>query len=162
MRKRVLLIAGIVFISVALSAQDFVTRFLDKRDPDTNLKCISVSPKMIQEILKKGSESENNEVLDMISELKSMQMLTSEVKGKKYYEEALDIFKKNSERFKPFGVYDNKSENYRIMVREKKGKIVELVMLVNDNNKFVVINFTGNMNRRFIDRIAYSMKIKRS
>lgn len=162
MGKRVLLIAGIVFISVALSAQDFVTRFLDKRDPDTNLKCISVSPKMIQEILKKGSESENNEVLDMISELKSMQMLTSEVKGKKYYEEALDIFKKNSERFKPFGVYDNKSENYRIMVREKKGKIVELVMLVNDNNKFVVINFTGNMNRRFIDRIAYSMKIKRS
>lgn len=158
--KRVLLIVGIIFISLALSAQDFVTHFLDKRGTDANLQCISVSPKMIQEVLKIGGNSENDEVLDMISKLKSMQMLTSEVKGKTYYEEALDILKRNSERFKPFGIYDNELENYRIMVREKKDKIVELVMLVNNNNKFAVINFTGNMSDKFIGRIADSMRIK--
>ena len=40
------------------------------------------------------------------------------------------------------------------MVRKRKNEIVELVMLVNDNNKFVVINFTGNMNDKFISRVV--------
>ena len=144
-----------MFISLAVSAQDFVTRFLDKREPDAHLICVSVSPKMMQEVLK-------IDLLDMISNLKSMQMLTSEVEGAKYFKEALGILDKNSERFKIFGSYDGNSENYRIMVRKRKNEIVELVMLVNDNNKFVVINFTGNMNDKFISRVVDSMKIKRS
>ena len=162
MMKRVLLTGWIMFISLAVSAQDFVTRFLDKREPDAHLICVSVSPKMMQEVLKIDVVEENNDLLNMISNLKSMQMLTSEVEGAKYFKEALGILDKNSERFKIFGSYDGNSENYRTMVRKRKNEIVELVMLVNDNNKFVVINFTGNMNDKFISRVVDSMKIKRS
>lgn len=151
-----------VCMSVVVSAQDFVTRFLEKRDPDANLKCISISPKMMEEVLKIDVKEENNDMLDMISNLKSMQMLISDVKGTKYFKEALAILEKNSGRFKPLISHEGNSGNCKIMVRKKKGEIVELVMLVNENNKFVVINFTGNMNDKFIGRIAESMKINRS
>ncbi len=116
----------------------------------------------MEEVLKIDIERDSNGMLDMISNLKSMQMLVSETKGKKYFREALALLKKNSERFQPLRSYKSESENCRIMVRKKNGEIVELVMLVNDNRKFVVINFTGNMNDEFIERIATSMKIERS
>lgn len=162
MMKRVLLISWILFISSVAVAQDFVARFLEKREADMNLKCISISPKMMEEVLKIDIERDSNSMLDMISNLKSMQMLVSETNGKKYFKEALALLEKNSERFQPLSSYKGESENCRIMVRKKSGEIVELVMLVNDNQKFVVINFTGNMSDEFIERITASMKIKRS
>lgn len=151
-----------MLLSTVISAQDFVTRFLDKREPDTNLKYISVSPKMMQEVLKIEIEDDKDDVMDIISNLKSMQMLSATVHSSEYFKEALNILNKNSERFSSFTSLDNDSDNYRIMIRKKNGTIVELVMLVNENNKFVVINFTGNMNDKFINRIAESVKIKRS
>ena len=54
-----------MFISLAVSAQDFVTRFLDKREPDAHLICVSVSPKMMQEVLKIDVVEENNDLLDI-------------------------------------------------------------------------------------------------
>lgn len=149
-------------MSTVISAQDFVTRFLDKREPDANLKCVSISPKMMQEVLKIDVENEKDDVMDIISNLKSMQMLSATVYSSKYFKEALNILDKNSERFKSFTSSGNDSDNYRIMIREKNGTIIELVMLVNEDNKFVVINFTGNMNDKFINRIAESVKTKRS
>ncbi|MEG2151411.1 MAG: DUF4252 domain-containing protein, partial [Bacteroidaceae bacterium] len=62
-------------LSVAISAQDFASRFLEERTDDTNLKCISISPKMMHEVLKIDVEKGNEDILDIISNLKSMQML---------------------------------------------------------------------------------------
>lgn len=160
--KSVLLIAWMIFSSMFVSAQDFASRFLDKRGPDTNLECISISPKMIREILKIEVNGDEDEVLDIISNLKSMQMLKAEVNGDKYFKEALDILDKNANRFESFLSYEDTSANFRIMVRKKKDDIIELVMLVNERNKFVVVNFTGNMNKEFITRLASSMNLKRS
>ena len=117
---------------------------------------------MIQEVLKIEVEDDKAEILDIISNLKSMQMLKADVNGEKYFKEAVSILDKNSNRFEPFLSYEDTSENYRIMVRRKKKEIIELVMLVNEHNKFVVINFTGNMNSKFITRLACSMNLKRS
>lgn len=162
MMKSVLLICWMTLLSTGISAQDFASRFLDKREPDTNLKCISISPKMMKEVLKVEVKEEDDDLMEIISNLKSMQMLTADSNGSKYYQEALVILDKNSNRFEPFLSFEDKSENYRIMIRKKKNSIIELVMVVNEDNKFVVINFTGNMNDKFITRLANSMNLKRS
>ena len=77
-------------LSVAVSAQDFASRFLSEYESDSNLVCITISPKMMREIMKSDVERDD-EVLEIISNLKSMQMLTSEVKGQKYYDAALKV-----------------------------------------------------------------------
>lgn len=146
-------------MSVVVSAQDFASRFMEVHSLDTNLTCISISPKMMREIMKADIEK-NDGILDIISNLKSMQMLTSGVEGQKYYKEALGIFKKNSNRFEPFLSLENNGENYRIMVRKKDKKIIELVMLANEKSKFVVVNFTGKMDDDFINKLASSMRLK--
>ena len=148
-------------LSVAVSAQDFASRFLTEHKGDSNLTCVTISPKMMEEIMKSDAEKDK-EVLDMISNLKSMQVLTSDVEGKKYFNAALKVVEKNSGRFESFLSFKDKSENCQIMVRKKKNTIIELVMLMHGKNNFSVINFTGNMSSEFISKLAASMKPKRS
>lgn len=159
--KRVLFILCLSLISVWVCAQDFTSRFLESHKPDNNLTCVTISPKMMQKVMDLNLEDEG-QITDMIAKLKSMQMLTTHVNGQKYYKEALGLIEKNSGRFEQFLSFENKSENFQIMVRKKRHAIIELVMLMCEDDNFTVINFTGNMSKDFIDRLAKSMEPKHS
>lgn len=116
---------------------------------------------MMEEIMKSDAEKDD-EILKIISNLKSMQLLTSKVKGQRYYDEALKIVEKNPGRFESFLSFKDKSEDCQIMIRKKNDAIIELVMLIKEKDSFTVINFTGNMSPEFISKLAGSMKQKRS
>ena len=152
MRRTWLTVCLLALIATGTQAQDFASRYMAEHEGDSLLHCISVSPKMMEEIMKSDAEKDK-EVLDMISNLKSMQVLTSDVEGKKYFNAALKVVEKNSGRFESFLSFKDKSENCQIMVRKKKSTIVELVMLMHEKNHFAVVNFTGNMSPEFIAQI---------
>jgi len=159
--KRLILINTLSLLAMFVSAQDFASRFLAAHKSDTNLSCVTISPKMMEEILK-NDEQKDEDVLQIIANLKSMQMLSSKVKGKYYYDDALKVMHKNSNRFEPFLSFSDKSENCQIMIRKKNDAIIELVMLIHENTHFTVINFTGTMSSEFISKLAGSMKQKHS
>lgn len=146
-------------MSVSVCAQDFASRFLESHKPDTNLNCVTISPNMMEKVMNLDVQNEDK-MMDIISKLKSMQMLTTQVNGQKYYKEALSVLEKNSGRFVSFLTFDDKSENFQIMVRKKKDAIIELVMLMREDDNFTVINFTGNMSKDFIARLAKEMEPK--
>ena len=123
--KSVLLMCWMALLSVAVSAQDFASRFLTEHKGDSNLTCVTISPKMMEEIMKSDAEKDD-EILEIISNLKSMQMLTAKVKGQEYYDEALKVVEKNSGRFEPFLSFKDGTENCQIMVRKKNDTIIEL------------------------------------
>lgn len=139
-------------LSVVVSAQDFASRFMAEHKGDSNLTCVTISPKMMKKIMKNDAEKDK-EVMDMISNLKSMQVLTSEVEGEKYFDAAIKVAEKNIGWFESLLSFKDKSENYQIIVRRKKDTIVELVMLMNEKNHFAVVNLTGDMNSEFIAQI---------
>ena len=56
--------------AIGLRAQDFVSRFMDEHMPDSNLTCITISPKMMREIVRNDS-GKSEELLEMIADLKS-------------------------------------------------------------------------------------------
>ena len=157
--KSVLFILWMSLISVSVCAQDFASRFLESHKPDTNLNCVTISPNMMEKVMNLDVQNEDK-MMDIISKLKSMQMLTTQVNGQKYYKEALSVLAKNSGRFVSFLTFDDKSENFQIMVRKKKDAIIELVMLMREDDNFPVINFTGNMSKDFIARLAKEMEPK--
>lgn len=157
--KSVLFILWMSLISVSVCAQDFASRFLESHKPDTNLNCVTISPNMMEKVMNLDVQNEDK-MMDMISKLKSMQMITTQVNGQKYYKEALSVLEKNSGRFVSFLTFDDKSENFQIMVRKKKDAIIELVMLMREDDNFTVINFTGNMSKDFIARLAKEMEPK--
>lgn len=148
-------------LSTLLMAQDFTSLFLKEYKADTNLVCVTISPKMMEEILKNEKEKDED-VLEIISGLKSMQILSSRINGEVYYDEALRVIEKNQKRYDPFLSYNDEDENYRIMVRKRNDTIVELIMLRIEKSHFVVINFTGRIKPEFISTLAKSMAQKGS
>lgn len=159
--KRVLWTCLILLLPFIVSAQDFTSLFLDEHQADSTLTRVTISPKMMGEILESDSEKDED-IMEIISSLKSMQILSSSDKGEDYYRQALKIVEDNPKRFEPFLSYDNENENCRIVVRKRRGSIVELIMLVTEENRFAIINFTGNIKPEFISTLTRSMTRKQS
>lgn len=160
--KSVLLILWMSIISFSLSAQDFASRYLENHKPDDKLTWVTISPKMMEKVMKLNVDGDDQKMMEIISKLKSMQMLTTKEDGQKYYKEALAVLDKNANRFEPYLSFEDKAMNLQIMIRKKRKMIIELVMLICENENFTVINFTGNMSGDFIARLADSMSPKSS
>lgn len=159
--KSVLLTLLMTVLSVAAVAQDFATRFMAEHKKDANLTCITISPTMMKQILKIDAVEKDEKMADVISNLKSMQLITSKVRGARYYQQALKVVK-NANHFDPYLFSKDHFGESRIMVRRHKGAIVEMVMLTSYRRAFSVINFTGILSDEFISELARSMRQKRS
>lgn len=157
MSNKAFIIISMLLMPVVLMAQDFTTIFIEEHKADSNLVIVTISPKMMEEILKDDAGKDDN-VLEMISDLKSMQMLSADVNAKPYYQKALELIGKSEYHYEPFIPLEEYPEGYRIMVRKKNDKIVELVMLIHYQEHFTIIDFTGDINREFIIRLADSVE----
>lgn len=162
MTTRILTAALALVIAIAAQAQDFATKYMSENAGDTTLNCISVSPKMMEEIIQRGIQ-ENDTIgiaADIISKLKSMQIVNTDKQASLHFDKAEKMAQRNSARFKVMGAYNNSKERddrCRIFVRKQREHIVELVLLKQKGTKFMVINFTGNMNKEFIDKLSHTM-----
>lgn len=157
--KRALIIGcTMVFAATTAMAQDFVSKYMQENKHDTVLHCISISPKMMEEVLKIDSQKgDEEEMRSIMANLKSMQIVSSKTNGDFYFNKAEEIVEKNANRFEPFLSFNDRNENCRIMVRKKEKTIIELVMFSHKEDSFQVINFTGNMNDEFIDNLVKTM-----
>ena len=151
--RHVLFIYFVTFSFLFVSAQDFVSRFMASHPSDSKLTCITISPKMMNEILELN-ENVDTTILGMISNLKSMQMLSSNVAAVRYYNDALSLVNKSVGVYEPYFSINNTYENGQIMIRKRFGAIVELIMFSCKSRRFFVINFTGSMNIEFINRLS--------
>lgn len=158
--KRGILIGLMWMLSVSLPAQDFTSLFLGEHGADSVFTHVTVSPKMMGEILKDDDTEKNKDILEIIANLKSMQVLSVAEQSDMYYESALKIVENNPKRFEYFLSYENNNENCKIVVRKKKGTIVELIMLVADKKHFAIINVTGEIKPEFISTLARSVTQK--
>ena len=159
--KRVLLTCWIFLLPLLLPAQDFTSIFLDENKADTTLSRVTISPKMMEEILKSDT-GKNEDMLEIISSLRSMQILSSDANGESYFQKARKVVEDHSKRFEPYLSYEDENENCQIVVRKKGGSIVELIMLVVEEERFAIINFTGKIKPEFISTLTKSMTRKHS
>ena len=158
--SRFLVIIGLFILSNVAYSQDFASRFKSEHEGDSALVYVTISPKMMHDILDSSTEI-NDDMAEIIAGLKSMQMCMSLIDGQSYYDSAIDLCEKNTDLFEPYLSYDEAGDNYKIMVRKRRDEIIELVMFMKQNNGFVLINFTGKMNAEFISRLAGSMNAEK-
>ena len=86
--------SGAVFLLVAIiaQAQDFVSKYMDENAGDSTLTRISVSPKMMEEILESSvGKNDTTGVADIIAKLKSMQIVNSREEGDTHFRRAEEL-----------------------------------------------------------------------
>jgi hypothetical protein len=154
--RRILFIACALLLSLSsVTAQDFVSKFMMENKNDTLLHCTSIGPKMMEAILKMDAQNEEQQQLkEMISQLKSVRIVNSKSQGKAYLEKAEQLIRRHAQRFTPYLAYDDERQNYQILTRKKGETIVELFLMDQQGEQFLLIDFVGQMDEEFIEQLT--------
>ena len=149
-----LLVVGFPFSALAQQERDFASQYMRLyNDDESSLTCNTISPLMMQRILKLDEVENNQEVQDIISQLKSIQILTAKdpTAYEQHFEQAKELADRNSKRYQPY-----RSNNLSaIYFRQKKKVIVEIVFISQQRHSFSIISLTGNMTQGFIEKLAH-------
>jgi hypothetical protein len=158
MKTKVIMTLVAVFMQLTAFAQhspDFAEKFMSIYNNDSTLACVTISPKMMMQLVKKNDEKECDEkrpenILQAISKLKSARIVTGKAD---YYEKAEQLLIKNNKRFQSGQDYQTEEQRGAFYTRkDKKGQTVELIMLYAEPEKklFTIINLTGDIDEEFL------------
>lgn len=160
MKRLVCILAAFMasaMVAMAQGAQDFASKFMERCEDDTAVHCVTVSPKMMEQLTKQADASRNERMAQAIEKLKSARIVTSSVHGEGYYHIAEDLLKRNSNRFHHDKSYRTAHAYGSFYSRKTKdGGTVELIMLHADTKarRLVVVNLTGDIDDEFIESLT--------
>lgn len=159
--KKGLIVFIMIIGSVAAMAQGtVVTKYFNDLAADDKFTKVSVSSKMFSLFteLEAGSEAEK-EFLLAISKLKGLKVIASDSipNAAKIYTQALkDI---DAAGYEELMSVKDAEENMRFSIKEKSGKIEELLMVVGGKKRFVLLSLYGEIDLKNISKIARSMNV---
>lgn len=155
MKKMMVLVACLVGLLTAGQAQDMVADFLKKqKNPDVFTQ-VNISRKMFQ-LLADMSDSETEGI---IQNLTGMRIITGDQEPDVYFRTAREMLESSPDKYESLMNIKEEKEEVWMFIREEKGSIVELVILVGDNGEFVLMNFTGKIDLKKIARLTKSVNI---
>ena len=148
-----LLLFTAVLLQVVAYAQhspDFAEKFMSIYDDDSTLTCVTVSPKMMEQLVKSYDDVKPENIVQAIAKLKSARIVTGAAENYKLAEELLQ---KNSQRFKAEQTYSSEEQHGAFYIRkDKNGNTVEFIMICEEpqSDKFVIVNLTGDIDEEFL------------
>lgn len=119
-------------------------------------KCITVSPSMMEKMLDmmpSNDAQESAQIRKVLPHIKSLRIFNSqEEEAEEYGKEAITLLDKNKDKYKPYNA-SKKETKSKIWLRKNKDKVVEIVMLIQNENDFKIVNFTGSMTTEFVTEL---------
>ncbi|MDX1628994.1 MAG: DUF4252 domain-containing protein [Fulvivirga sp.] len=158
--KKIVLVAIALTLTSQLFVQDAITRFFGKYETDENFSHVSITSRMFGLFTDLEVENEEDQaVLDAISKLEGLKILAKENtdRGKALYQEILNKLPKN-EYDELMSVRD-KDKDMKFMIKEKDGKISELLMVMGGDKEFFVLSLFGDIDLKQIAKISSAMDI---
>jgi vacuolar-type H+-ATPase subunit F/Vma7 len=149
------LTAGV--LDSALAQEDAISKYFSKYVDDERFTVVYVSGKMFQMINKMELDLDDEEaqaILSVCKDLKGLRILTTEVNGQQFYEEALRII--NKAEYETFlTVREGKKENVQFLVKQKGDTLNELLLLVGgEDEDFVLLSFIGNIDMNQVGKLS--------
>ena len=143
---------AIAMAAEAQQALDFAKKFMTMYEGDSMVKCITVSPKMMEQIAEHHPFEEGNtdDFKQAVSKLKSARIVNAPAN---YYERAELLLKKHARRFKAEDNFENDKFRGSFYTRKnRKGQTVELIMLREDNVRetMTIVCLTGDIDKEFL------------
>ncbi len=153
MKRQCLLLFLVACLHAAAHAQsslDFAEKFLTMHQADSALKCVTVSPKMMEQLVHMNSANHEENIIQAIAKLKSARIVTGNAD---YYIKAEELLEKNNRRFKMDKEYHTEEQHGAFYTRkDKEGRTVEFIMLCAEpqRDRFTIINLTGDIDEEFL------------
>lgn len=157
MKNLLILFALVAFSSSLFGQADAISRYFDKYLEDDRFTVVYISPKMFQlfdrlDVDMELEEDEEAAIKDMVSDLRGLRILTSDVDVDALYQEATN--KINTKEYEILMTVRNKRESdIQLLIKDEDNgdTISELLMLVGGRENFVLMSFVGNIS---LDKVA--------
>jgi hypothetical protein len=144
-------------MAYAQRTQDFASRFMKIHQADSTIQCVTVSPRMMEQLAKSQDENRKATFRQAIAKLKSARIVTA---SNSYYDDAEILLKQNATRFIHEADYKHGDKRGTFYKRKnRKGKTVELIMLHADRKTslLTIVNLTGDLDEDFINSLTQGM-----
>ena len=153
--KTILTLLLYMAMAMAANAQralDFAKKFMTQCEGDTMVKCITVSPKMMGQIVEthQGDDQQAEGLRQALAKLKSARIVSAPAS---YYERAEQLIRRHARRFKAAQDFQGDEVRGTFYTRkDRKGNTAELIMLREDmaRNLLTIICLTGDIDEEFL------------
>lgn len=152
--KKLSMMVCCIMMLLSGKAQDAVTDFLNQQKDPNIFTQVNINAKMFQLI----ADMTDEETEEIIANLTAMKIVTVEKETGLYFTQARHVLEKNP-AYESLMNITEEQENVWMYIREDKGCIAELVILVLDEREFVLMNFIGKIDLKKISHLAKSMDI---
>lgn len=162
MRRAAALAAALLLAmtTAAQTSQDFAAKFMEQCEEDTALQCVTISPKMMEELAKQPDTDGEEHIAQALQKIKSARIITASTRGEEYYEMAEELLRDNPQRFAHAQDFQTESAHGTFYTRRStSGDIVELIMLHTDTIKgnLIIVNLTGDIDAEFVESLTRHM-----
>ncbi len=141
-------------------AQDVISKFFSKYQNDASFTNVAISSTMFGLFAHmEVTDPEDQEVLDAISKLKGLRMLSKEnaPNSQDLYKEALTLIPGS---FEELLSVREKDKDMKFLVLESGGKVSEMLMVVGSHTEFMLLSIIGDIDLKQMARIGQRLDIK--
>ncbi len=151
------------FTANSYAQVDAIDKYFSKYVEDDNFTSVFISPKMFELISKIDldeidSDPEAKLVMDVVSDLKGLRVLTTDVDPGLRYKEAMGLI--NPNEYETLMTVKDGNENIRFWVKDSGDIINELLLVVGGDDEFVLLSFVGNIDLAKISKLANQIDVK--
>jgi CII-binding regulator of phage lambda lysogenization HflD len=159
--KKIMALAALMIVLNGAFAQDAISKLFTNYQDDESFTQVSVSGKMFSLFTNMEADSpEDKEVLEAISKLKGLRILgkqnTSDART--LYKEAFALIPINE--FEELMSVRDKDKDMKFYIKEKGGKISELLMVMGGTSDFMVLSLFGEIDLKQVSRLGKKMDVK--
>lgn len=135
----------------AQKEQDFASRYMALYAKGTTLTCTTVSPLMMERMLRLPSVEDNEQMKGVLKQVKSIRLVThtDAAETTHLYEEAVNLAQCNKARYH----LQSEANEKKLYVRRRGKVVVEMVLITKQNDHLSLVNLTGNMSDKFMEQL---------
>lgn len=142
----------------AIAQADVIATFFEEHEENEDFTIVHVSSRMFGMIAKLDVEEMDEDVRDVIRDLKGLRIMTTDENPYEHYK-ALSK-KLNFSEYEELMKIRDEETNVRIMIKEDaSNKINELLLLVGGVDEFALISFIGNIDINKIAQLSGTIEI---
>lgn len=160
MKKYISIVFIAVFALIGTAAQaqsDAIEKYFEKYMDDESFTMVYVSPRMFQMFAEIDPEDMEEELKEVISDIKGLRILTTENNTMALYKEAQKTIR--TSEYEVLMTVRDEGSNVNFLIKEEGDLIKELLLLVGGEDEFVMISFVGNIDLDKISKLSKSMDI---
>lgn len=158
----VLMISMFSFIGISNAQSDAITKYFNKYMDDEAFTVVYLSPKLFQLLGKLDihelEDGEAEAIMEVVEDLKSLRVLTTEQNAEQYYNEAVNTI--NTKDYETLLTVRDEGENVQFLIKDSGNTINELLLLVGGMDEFVMVSFVGDIDLDQISQLAKKLDVE--